>query len=388
MSYNIRECPLTLNTTRICGINPIDTAVEISQMGFSNMKPNAVILVNKNEVFDGIAASSLVHFPIDAPVLFTDGAMLSKKTLNEIQRLSPKGYKGVHVIMVGNISRYVALELNKLGLRTYYIVGRNHYETACKIPMVKTEFKNIIIMSGEDFSEGIMAAFWSAHHGDPILYVKKNSIPACTLETIKKMNNINVYIVGSTRSVSKAVEDLLTQLDNVNQLNRIDGENPYYIAVNFVKYKDPKSDFGWGRTYKEGHAFAFGTLNNPMAIISGVILAHMGKHSPLLLIEKNIVPQPVPSYLQSIKPIPPKNVPRPPFMHGFILGDTSQVAYNTQIEIEDIISTEHEMINTMNTSNMEYDSRMDSIEHRIFGNYSIPHINYIYGTTNIDDLFN
>ena len=63
--------------------------------------------------------------------------MLNKRTLKEIQRLSPKGYKGIHVILVGNISKKVSLELNKYGYKTHHIAGHNHYETACMIPCAR-----------------------------------------------------------------------------------------------------------------------------------------------------------------------------------------------------------------------------------------------------------
>lgn len=63
MNQYSENCPLTLNTTRICADSSIDTAIEVSKIGFTNMKPNAVILVNKNEVFDGIAATPIIHFP-------------------------------------------------------------------------------------------------------------------------------------------------------------------------------------------------------------------------------------------------------------------------------------------------------------------------------------
>lgn len=96
MNDALKSCPFTLNTTRICADDELDTSIEISKIGFNNMKPNAVILVNKDEVFDGIAATSLVHFPINASLLFTDGNSLNEKTLGEIERLSLRdimGYK-------------------------------------------------------------------------------------------------------------------------------------------------------------------------------------------------------------------------------------------------------------------------------------------------------
>jgi putative cell wall-binding protein len=340
------KCPVTLNTTRICTNNPIDTAIEISKIGFANMKPNAVILVNKDETFDGIATAPLVHFPINAPILFTNGARLSRETLTEINRLSPKGYEGIQVILVGNLSRNIELELNSHGYRTRHIIGRSHYETACKIPDERKDFKNVLIISGEDYSEGITAAFWSAHHGDPILFVQKNDIPSCTLNAIKKMRSINIYIIGSTNTVSKVVESALSKLTNVKNLNRIDGETPYYIAVNFSKYKDPKTEFGWGRNYREGHAFTFAVLNHPMDIIAAVIFAHMGKHTPLLLVRNDMIPPAADRYIKSIKPMPPKDMPRPPFMHGFILGDTSYITYPVQLMIEELLSIDSEMMHT------------------------------------------
>lgn len=285
------------------------------------------------------------------------------------------------MILVGNISKNIAKELNSYGFKTTHVAGCNHYETACIVPMIRKEFKNILIISGEDYSEGIIAGYWSAHHGDPILYVQKDNIPYCTLETIKKMKNINIYIIGSTKTVSKAVEKKLMQLDNVQCLDRIDGETPYEIAVNFAKYKDPKSEFGWGRNYKEGHAFTFGELNNPMKIIAGVLFAHMGKHTPPLLIEKDKIPKVVERYIKAVKPMPPKDMPMPPFMHGFILGSVKDISYKTQVMIEEIISIDHEMsgmdnkmmdgmkheMSGMNHEMMDMDNHMMHMHHKMMG---------------------
>ncbi|AQS04095.1 cell wall-binding repeat-containing protein [Clostridium beijerinckii] len=350
MNDALKSCPFTLNTTRICADDELDTSIEISKIGFNNMKPNAVILVNKDEVFDGIAATSLVHFPINASLLFTDGNSLNEKTLGEIERLSPKGYNGVQVILVGNISKNVSFALNDHGYRTKHISGRNYYDTACIISRIRKEFNNILIISGEDYSEGIIAGYWSAHHGDPILFVQRNRIPNCTIDIIRKMNDINIYIIGSTKTISKDVEYYLSGLDNVKKVDRIGGENPYEIAVNFSRYNDTKTDFGWGRNYRGGHAFTFGQLNEPMKIIASVVFAHMGKHTPLLLIEKDKIPEVVNRYINLIKPIQPKGMPKPPFMHGFILGDVSNISYKAQKMIEGMLSIDQHI---MNNENME-----------------------------------
>jgi putative cell wall-binding protein len=383
MNHSLNTCPITLNTTRICGANAVNTAIEVSKAGFINMKPNAVILVNKNKVFEAIAATPLVHFPINAPILFTDGNRLSKETLDEITRLSPKGYNGVQVILVGSISWNVVQELNYYGFRTYQITGHNHYEIACKIPGERKEFKNILIISGEDFSEGIMATYWSAHHGDPILFVQRNNIPSCTLETIRKMNDINVYIIGSTKTVSKTIESTLSQLHNVKHLDRIDGVDPYDITVNFARYKDPKAQFGWDRDYRDGHAFTFSTLSHPMETVAAVLFAHMGKHTPLLLTRNDMLPSIVEEYIKSVKPLPPKDMPRPPFMHGFIIGDVTNINQFTQVMIEDILSIDYEM---MGMEHEDQKKTFDTDNQRINEWFTYEHLNYGFKKVNIDDL--
>jgi len=97
----------------------------------------------------------------------------------------------------------------------------------------------------------------------------------CTLEAIKKMKGINIYIIGSTKTVSKAVENYLSNLDNVKNLERIDGETPYDIAVNFAKYKDPKTEFGWNRNYRDGHAFTFGNSRSNLGHLKTCLGLHL-----------------------------------------------------------------------------------------------------------------
>ncbi len=345
--FRKNEPTQTLNTTRICGTNSVNASIETSKIGFTHMKPNAVIIINKDEVFDGIAAAPLVHFPINASLLLTPGNMLYRETLEEIRRLSPKGYKGIQIFLVGNISSNVERQLNAMGFTTKHIHGRNHYETACQIPSYREHFKNILLVSGEDYSEGLPASFWSAHHGEPILLTKKDSMPSCTLDTIKKLHDINVYIIGSTKTISESVKQTLSKLPNVKFLDRIGGANPYEISVNFAKYKSSDGEFGWGRNYIDGHAFSFGALSNAEQVIPSVVFAHMGKHTPLLIIEANAVPAPVEKYINEVRPKPPKGMPKPPFMHGYIIGCTNQISYSAQVHLDSLLSIEHEMMGDM-----------------------------------------
>lgn len=73
-------------------------------MSIINVIIYTVIIANKDEVSDAIAVASIIHHPF----------------------------------------------------------GSSHHKTACLISTMK-EYKNIIIMSGKDYSEGIISAYWSVH---------------------------------------------------------------------------------------------------------------------------------------------------------------------------------------------------------------------------------
>jgi putative cell wall-binding protein len=343
-NYSSDECLYTLNTTRVCGKDSIETARKITRIGYTHSRPGSIILINKNEIFDGIAAASLIHHPRNAPILLIEPHFLDQETLFEIQRLNPTGYRGIQLLLVGNISNSVRMYLNSLGFSTSSIKGRNHYETACQVFSEvlsdDKDIKNVLIVSGEDYRYGVAASYWSAHMGDPILFVAKNNIPRCTLDSLKKLQSINIYILGSADIISTSVEQTLSSLPNLNSIDRISGNSFYEVAVNFAKYKSPSGDFGWNKTSRDGHAFTFASINNPAAIIPGSFFAHMGKHTPLLLIEKNAIPNVVSEYIEQIKPLP-KTKPHPPFMHGWIIGCLDDISYPAQVSLETLLSVDH-----------------------------------------------
>lgn len=101
-----------------------------------------------------------------------------------------------------------------------------------------------------------------------------------------------------------------------------------------------------------------------MDIIAGVLFAHMGKHTPPLFVEKDRTPEVVERYVKSVKPMSPKDMPKPPFMHGFILGSTQNISYKEQVMIEEMLSIDHEMMD-MNQHMMEMHHEMMNMKHEM-----------------------
>lgn len=326
----------TLNTTRICKGNYFQNAIEISDIVYADKSPDSVIITNGEIYQDAFAATPLVHFPRNAPILFSSMNYIDPATITQILKLRPKGVNGVQVFIVGGISYGVEQQLMMYGLKTFRISGANFYETSARVAQYLNYPENIMIVSGEDYREGLSACAWAAHMGEPILFATRNELPAYTRHVIQNTKNANVYIIGNINTISGAVEQEIRKL-NVRFVGRISGSNPYEVAVNFAKYKSPDGKFGWDRTEREGHAFTFTSILSPFDSVSGSLFAHLGKHTPILVVAKEKLPDVTKNYIESVKPLPLPE-PHPPFMQGWIVGCEDVISAKTQLEIERALS--------------------------------------------------
>ncbi|WIV11146.1 cell wall-binding repeat-containing protein [Proteiniborus sp. MB09-C3] len=326
----------TLNTTRICGGNIFENAIAISDIVYADKSPNSVIIANGDLYQDAFAATPLIHFPRNAPILFSHANYIDPSTVSQIFKLQPKGVDGVHVFIVGGISYGVEYYLSTLGLKVKRISGTNFFDTSAKIAEYLGFPQNIMIVSSEDYREGLSACAWAAHMGDIILFATRDELPIYTRNVILRTKNANVFIIGSTNMISKNVEMEIKKL-NPKFVDRISGYNPYDVSVNFAKYKSPDGKFGWGKTNRDGHAFTFTSIQNPFNSVSAALFAHLGKHAPILVVNKDIFPEITRNYIESVKP-QPKPEPHPPFMHGWIVGCSDTISVHVQLEIERSLS--------------------------------------------------
>ena len=333
----------TLNTSRVCGGNHFQNAIEISNVVYADKSPDSIILSNGEIIQDALLSTSLIHFPNNAPILYSNTDYIDTATVRQIYKLNPKGVNGIQIYVIGGISTAVGDYLKSLGFGVEIISGDNYYETAANITKYLDNLENIMIISSEDYRDGLSACAWAAHMGAPILFTTKYQLPLYTRNVILGAKNSNVFVFGNSNSISANVISELKEM-NINYLGIITGYNPYDISVNFAKYRSPDGKFGWGKTDRNGHAFTFASVENPFDVATGSIFAHLGKHSPILIINRNELPNVTNQYIESVKPMH-KGEPKPPFMHGWIVGCDNDISYHTQIEIEKALSIDenHDM---------------------------------------------
>lgn len=338
----------TKNITRLDESDPVELAVMTSQLIWpathEETRPGTIILSAVDSWQLTLASADLIHHPNNGPILLINDDLIPESTMNEINRLQPKGNsEGTQVKVMGNVSErvlealadYTIDQINDDNPASFAAeIDRFYAEVSGELP------ESIIIVSSEDKAKefSVIATYWIAHMPEPVLYVTENDIPDETIEAIKKRDNPNLYILGPDSVISKQVEQQLNELGNVT---RIEGKNPSEASIAFTLFKDEESDFGWGID-DPGHGFSFLSSETPNFALVTAPLAHLGKHAPLLILDKGKLTENMARYLAKVKPTFEESPMEGPYNHGFVVGSLDDLSYDTQGIIDSKLEIEKE----------------------------------------------
>lgn len=345
----------TANTTRLPYSDPELLSIGVSQFLYPSDKApwraNSVILITGDDFRLIVPGVSFVHFPVNAPVLFSNTPYLSNVLFQEILRLNPSGENSpAHVILIGEFHPDIIQQFHQYGYSTLHFHYHDPFVQSYQIlrwreklipPMMPEMItKNTFLISVENNQESLPAYGFSAHMGTPILYSFKDSLPELTKKILQEESHRNVTIMGSENTISKQVEEACRRIVK-GHVERFDGRSLPHLAVNFSRNKSKQTDIGWGRnTPGKGDAFTFFRADWRYAMIAAP-LSHLGKHTPLLPLPEFRLPNEYVDYLEFLRPRGMH--PEPPFMHAFILGDLNQIPFQTQLEIAEHIEFKETM---------------------------------------------
>ena len=259
----------TKATTRVAGVDRINTAVEVSKKYYNSAE--TVIIANYEKFADSLSASALSK-ALKAPILLVQKDQLDSVVAQEINRL---GAKNVVVIGGDHSVDKAKNSLSKYNVQT--IAGSDRYETSAKIAqeiIKRTGTTQAVIASGETFADALTVAPLANKNNMPILLVQPNNIPKATQEVLKQIKN--TIIVGGEKTISNQVANKLPNP------TRIAGANRYETAKKIYEY---------GFKDRKEVNIANGT-NFADSLVIGSI------DCPILLAESNEVPE---STKQAIK---------------------------------------------------------------------------------------
>jgi putative cell wall-binding protein len=336
----------TKNTTRINTSDPVEAAVIVSQTLWSaqtkNNRPSSVVLTDVSNWQIAAVSADLIHHPNNGPILFTSKEGVPEATLAELKRLNPlgaDGNNGVQVVLVGPMASNVEEQLKRLDLKIDHIEGDEPAAVAQAIDKyyakASGELPKAVIVGSMDSSEYTLPAVnWIAHMPEPLLYVTKNEIPSATVDALKeRKGKAVIYILGPEDIVSTAVEK---QLQAYGTVTRIAGKDAYENAIAFATFKDASNGFGWGIT-TPGHNLSLLTTDSTMLAIAAAPFSHLGKHAPLILTEKDGLPDSVMEYMMTLQPKFQDSPAEGPYNHAWLTGDSNTLKESAQSEIDDML---------------------------------------------------
>ncbi len=343
----------TVNTTRVGGDDPVETAVAVAQIVYPATEeentPGAVVLIRRDDLPSALVAASRVqHFPINAPLLYVDEDGIPDLTRDELLRLAPEGVAAdgnVQVYLVGDIDAVVQEEVEALGYKVRPLIADDPIALSELVDDWTStqhgDHENVVAVANLDRPEfAIPAAFWNAHAGDGLVFVTDDGIPEETIEILERRGSGPwLYLFGDETIIPEEVARRLAQYGHVQRMPRNDLPG---ISTYFAGYHDSGEDWGWwvessAREFGWGNADAgrnaiFINVDGPAGwanALPGTTLSHMGKHAPAIILGGDGVPDAVESYLSLLKPYP--TAPQEQIVdHGWVIGGEGTISWPTQ----------------------------------------------------------
>jgi hypothetical protein len=321
----------------VAGDDPVADAAGVAVALFPSTelatRPPAVVIADKNDWQGIVAAGVLSGAPLHAPILLSDGDSLPPVTQQTLDRLKPKGVtvpKGAQAIRIGGTTPAPDK------LKSAVIKGPDPYSKAVAIDRFASivagkPSPDVVIASGERPQYAIPAGAWAARSGDPVLFTRRNSLPAATGKALSQHEKPRIFVLGPTSVISDGV---VRQLSRFGSVTRIQGKTAVDNAIAFATFKH--GGFGWGAAVP-GQNLTIANESRPGDAAAAAGLGANGIFAPLLLTDR---PQPLPralqGYLLDIEPGFQGNDPsQGVYNHAWILGGADAVSPEAQDRIDE-----------------------------------------------------
>lgn len=338
----------TKNTTRVASSDPVAVAAGVARAVFPGLtpetRPQAVAVVAKADWRTALAASALMASPIHAPLLLADGATtLPQASQVALDALDPTGSKaagGAQVIRIGSVPR-------PPGRKTTDVAGVDPFVLAQQLDAFQAGTRGktsdrVIIASADDPAYAAPAAAYAAKSGDPILFARRDTLPAATRTALETHQQPKIYVLGPSRAIGPKVTEELRKLGSVT---RIGGQDPVRSAIAFAMFSAP--DFGWG-VVDPGHGVVVARSDaDPALAAAAAPLSAAGTYGPLLLAGNADTPDPaLATFLKGIQPGYRTDPVRGVYNHGWLVGDGRAVTPVLQARLDSLLEIMPESTST------------------------------------------
>jgi hypothetical protein len=327
----------TKNTTRVAGADAVASAAAVALAVFPSTGgvpgPDAVSFVDSSDWRSGIAAASLTAPPISAPILISGSDEIPSLTTDALEALGPGGSAATGGAQLFRIGETAAPS----GVDTERVNGKSPAAIAAGIDALRqkltdTKPKDVLLVSASQPRYAMPAASWAARSGEPVLFVKKDSVPKPTVEALKNDEDADLFALGPPSAIAdktiKEVEDI------ASPVVRIGDSDPVENAIDFARYN--AGSFGWNIT-DPGHGLVIASDADPLDAAAAAPLSASGDWGPLLVTDDPAqVPDPLRGFMLDIKPGYVSDPTRAVYNHVWIIGDEATISVGFQAQIDDL----------------------------------------------------
>ncbi len=231
---------------RIGGQDRYETAILAVQSEWADDSTNSVVLVNGHSFADALSASGLCG-ELQAPLLLTEGDLVSADVLAEINRVTPFDAPAGRVILIGGtdvISDVVRAQLEAEGLTVDRIGGDDRYETSAmiaqdiydaQIPAGGNDWTgDVWLTRGDTYPDGLSVAPYAYSVKRPVLLTRPEMLPLSVFNTMQATDVDFVAIVGGEAAVSDSIQNVFGAFGISN--SRTSGSDRYATSVSLANY--------------------------------------------------------------------------------------------------------------------------------------------------------
>jgi hypothetical protein len=332
----------TKNTTRVGGADPVADAGAVARAvypgggaGGTASNPRAVVLADQRQWQPALAAAVLMAHPLRAPLLLSDGDELPQASADALASLAPTGAPelgGAQIVRLGDAPAPGGYRSTTLAAD-----GGDPIALAAAIDRLQSAAdgrpsRAVVVASADEPAFAMPAAGWAAKTGNPLLFVRRDTIPGPTFAALQAHRRPRIYLLAPTAVVGAGVERALRAIGRVT---RIAAPDPVRSAIAFARFRDGFD--GWG-VDDPGHGLFFANARRTLDAAAAAPLATSGKYGPLLLVEDaGTLPLPVGEYLLDIQPGFTRDPARGVYNHGWLIGDESALALPVQSRIDSLL---------------------------------------------------
>lgn len=232
---------LEKKVSRISGKDRYETSMKIADFFHSK----DIIIVNGDKFPDSVTSSGIALLN-NKSILFVKSNKIPSNVKKYIKGLNPNSI----TIIGGNksINYKVEKELTNFSKKVSRISGKDRYSLSMEVANRFSSFKNIIVVSGEDFADALVASSISGKLKAPILLVDKDSVKSTT-DYIKNNKNIeSIKVIGGPNMISeyiyKNINNIVNKEDDKNDTYKPDDKKLADLPANGIWYGTAFEGFG------------------------------------------------------------------------------------------------------------------------------------------------